>query len=89
MKCPRCEKDGKRSTIGGIRFLPVTDMSTHVHYDEDGRRHWHDPNRHGFLAVCSRGHRLHVIKGNKCQIEGCAFGDEGSIRVIAVQERQP
>lgn len=68
MKCPECVKEGKTSRVyeqGGAS----TAMCTQDFYDEDGRRHHHDPNWHSTSYQCSNGHRWAEKVKHKCWCE--------------------
>jgi len=57
MKCPVCKEEGKRSIVTEGPTM-TTDMYSAPFYDEDGKRHFHDPNRHDTQYTCSEGHRF-------------------------------
>lgn len=77
MKCPECEKEGKRSTVrGGGGFS--TAMGVDTFYDEDGKYHRHDPNYTTMIMTCSNGHEWDAAKPHKCPAEGCDFMSGGS-----------
>ena len=80
MICPACQANGETSqlnVLGGV----TTDMAYYPHYDEQGRYHLHDNNRHYFTWACSRGH-----KGYGKERNACWCGWEGNPGRITVQE---
>ena len=56
MICPQCKKKGEKSKV-----YPGMGTSTLMHcppfYDEDGKYHHHDSNRHTQEYSCSNGHK--------------------------------
>ncbi len=65
MKCPECVALGQRSTVqdhGGS----VTCMGFSSYYDEDGKRHSHDPNTRTMGYSCSNGHRWTERSSGSC-----------------------
>lgn len=65
MICPTCKAEGQRSSV-----TPGITMSTAMHcppfYDEDGKLHTHDSNRHRTDYSCSRGHSWTETKTGTC-----------------------
>ncbi len=56
MKCPECQKKGKRSHVffyGSYTTL----IAAHPYYDEDGNYHANNPNISSASYSCSNGHR--------------------------------
>ena len=65
MKCPDCESEGKTSIVhsgGTVSTLMLNDMF----WDEDGKRHNHDPNWHTASYRCSNGHEWHDRRQREC-----------------------
>lgn len=75
MICEQCKSEGKKSTIiangGGMTTLACT----HDYYDEDGKRHYHDPNYsiHGYQ--CSNGHTWTTRSYSSCW---CGYNKESA-----------
>ncbi len=75
MKCPECEKAGKRSRVyEGLST--VTCMAHQTFWDEGGAWHSHDPNISTQSLRCSEGHTWHVSRKSRCPAEGCSFNAE-------------
>ena len=55
MKCPQCQKEGKRSRVS-VGPSSTTLMSVHSYYDEDGKFFQDDPNITTTSYSCSEGH---------------------------------
>ena len=55
MKCERCVKEGKRSTVR-VEDYTRTLLAVDSYYDEDGFGHSHDPNTSTTTYRCSNGH---------------------------------
>lgn len=70
MKCPECEKEGKKSCvyIGGTF---VTLMSVFSYYDEDGNHHTHNPNTSTTNYSCSNGHKWSDSTEGSIQSSSC------------------
>jgi hypothetical protein len=63
MKCPRCEKDGTRSTVATGATMSTCMGWSHGHYDEDGEWVAHpNPNWHTTAYTCSNGHYFDVVR---------------------------
>lgn len=76
MQCPECVKDSYPSQVraeGVIGAIPGLVTPIDWYYDEDGRRHVHDPNKQIEGYSCSRDHSLRRIVGTKCWC-GWGFG---------------
>lgn len=55
MKCPICQKEGKKSCVyEGI--TTSTCIYCQPYYDEEGKYHVHDLNNHTTSYNCSNGH---------------------------------
>jgi hypothetical protein len=55
MICKECQESGRVSRVferGGV----VTALAHQAYFDEQGRRHSHDPNVHSQSYSCSNGH---------------------------------
>ena len=76
MRCPICVKEGLRSTVQALGAA-TTDMAVHEYWDEDGQRHYHDPNGHGSSYRCSNGHDTSRGGPNLCLVSSCVFGSGG------------
>lgn len=55
MKCSQCVEDGEKSTVTSLGGS-VTLLGWSPYYDEDGKHHAHDPNKHTSAYRCSRSH---------------------------------
>jgi len=50
-----------------------TSMAGQLFWDEDGRRHNHDPNTTTWSFRCSNGHEWSVTQPHNCPVEGCEW----------------
>ncbi len=78
MICPKCKDNGQKSRISGGSGSSTL-MYCPPYYDEEGKYHSHDMNRHSRGYSCSNGHNILVISGNKCP--SCDFGGEDEVTV--------
>lgn len=66
MKCKECEAEGQTSRVydpgGGVS----TAMGVNRYWDEEGKRHVHDPNSFTVSYHCSRGHRWAETTHREC-----------------------
>jgi NAD-dependent SIR2 family protein deacetylase len=65
MRCPQCMAMGQKSTVR-IGAGVVTEMAVRTFYDEEGRYHYHNPNKHSRHLKCSNGHEWTERERNKC-----------------------
>lgn len=65
MKCPECQKEGKKSTVC-VRFGETTLMYCSPFYDEEGNYHYHDINDTTTFYECSRKHAWSEISTGSC-----------------------
>jgi len=79
MICPKCKELGEKSTVYEHGMVS-TCANVNVYYDEDGNRHWHDPNRSTISYSCNRGHNFGFALANKCS--SCDFGNDKDEVVI-------
>jgi hypothetical protein len=78
--CPACQQEGKVSTVTRAGVFS-TAMPATSYYDEQGRPHLHDPNKHSESMRCSNGHVLKRVWTTRCA--SCDFGDEEvEVRII-------
>lgn len=69
MKCPTCVAEGELSEVedrGGARTL----MGFFPFFDDQGRRHSHDPNTTSHDYRCSRGHSWKEEEQTPCPVCG-------------------
>lgn len=71
MKCRECEKEGKTSVLFGGDSCLSTLMCTSSFYDEQGNRHFHDPNGHTYSYRCSNGHSYSETEYSPCPHAEC------------------
>ncbi len=71
--CHECQAAGEKSTVRDLGGS-VTCLGWSAHYDEEGVRHSHDPNRHTSGYECSRGHRWERRWYPRCHC-GFSYGD--------------
>lgn len=66
MKCEQCVSEGKTSRVyeegGGLTTL----LGWSPYYDEDGKKHEHDPNGTVYSYRCSNGHKWSKVYRRKC-----------------------
>jgi len=79
MICPKCKEQERKSTIS-MGLMRSTAMYCPSFYDEEGKFHAHDLNSRSTSYVCSNGHNIIVINGNKCP--SCDFGREDITEVV-------
>lgn len=65
MKCPYCEKEGKKS-ISYCGEKIGTYMGCDSFYDEDGKLHNHDLSIYTNSYCCSNGHKWSETESNEC-----------------------
>lgn len=85
VRCPQCVAAGARSTVrtsGVSRTLACSQE----YWDEDGRYHSHDPNRHTTRWFCSNGHVWAVNSYPVCPSCGWQFKET---QVNIVEPRPP
>lgn len=80
MKCAECEKAGLKSIVNVPNGSFSTCMMEHRFYDEDGRYHFHDPNRRTSEWSCSNGHRWVDVRWSRCPAQGCDWNAENERR---------
>lgn len=57
MKCEQCVAEGKTSRVyGGDSCVSTLMGGGESYYDEDGKRHKHDPNGNTYSYHCSNRH---------------------------------
>lgn len=66
MICPQCKAEGKTSTVNGGDHCCRTAMGYQSYFDEQGKRHTHDPNTSTYSYVCSNGHEWTEKHYGKC-----------------------
>lgn len=65
MICEQCKQDGKTSRVSrGLTY--VTAMGYDQYYDENGKEHFHDPNKRTTSFACSNGHQFEITRIPKC-----------------------
>ena len=76
MICPTCKKEGKKSKV-----YPGMGTSTLLFcppfYDEDGKYHNHDSNRHTTEYSCSNGHKWAEENHGSCW---CGWGKKKEVK---------
>lgn len=87
MKCPVCIEKGLKSNV-----YPGVSMSTLMYcapyYDENGKYHSHDMNRHTTNYNCSHGHTWSESSTGICP--SCDFGkDSKSVTIHNSEEIAP
>lgn len=73
MKCPECVKEGKTSIVLDPGYGVTTAMCVHAYWDEDGKRHVHNPNTRTVHYSCSNGHDWVDSRRGSCW---CGWGKE-------------
>lgn len=81
MKCPTCIAEGKRSQVELVTMVPFTQTiaspsNVRKFWDEDGRKHVHDPTEREELYQCSNSHRWSHKFKNPCPERTCDFNKE-------------
>jgi hypothetical protein len=57
MICPVCKESGLKSTVWDSG-TSSTLLGWMPYFDEEGKKHSHDPNRCSTVYTCSQGHRF-------------------------------
>ena len=71
-RCPDCEKEGKKSRLyvtQGNREIGQPE----IYFDEDERKHVHDPTVNYTVYTCSYGHVNTRKSVGKCTVDGCSW----------------
>jgi hypothetical protein len=82
MICQKCQEEGLKSRVqdlGGTSTL----LGYSSYYDEDGKRHSHDPNTLTNYYKCSNGHEFYVTSKSRCS--NCNYG-AGSEKLTFINE---
>jgi hypothetical protein len=72
-RCPFCNVDGIKSRVN-VGGSMSTAMGANGYYDEEGKYHYHDPNKRSTEYSCSQGHRWIESRSSPCS--HCDFGHE-------------
>ena len=75
MTCKECKATGEKSTVIDAG-TETTCAGWFPYFDEQGRRHSHDPNRHSTRYNCSQGHWWDVTTYARCKAKGCDYGGD-------------
>ena len=84
MKCPKCVELALKSILYTSGGCITTGMCPESYYDEDGKRHWHDPNGSTSTYECSNGHQVSVTTHDPC---GSCDYNKDCYQVIVVREK--
>ena len=76
MKCPFCIKENKKSFLQNLSGF-TTLMCDDSFYDEDGKYHYHDPNKRSNKYSCSNGHQFVLGEYKECW---CGFNKERNLK---------
>lgn len=71
--CPDCSEHRLKSTVRG-GGVTTTLMNGDSYWDENGDRHYHDPNSTLRHYACSNGHNFCTVTRPKCPVAGCHYG---------------
>lgn len=74
--CPTCRQENETSQVEELGAT-TTLLGFFAHYDENGVRHSHDPNKITIAYRCTRGHAWQVDGLRPCPSAGCSYGKEG------------
>lgn len=77
VRCPFCVEANERSRVGYEDATATTLLPVEQFFDEDGRRHVHDPNWRTTAYSCSRGHNWTEARRGGCQ----ACGEEPEVEI--------
>ena len=69
-RCPDCKKEGKKSILH-VKAGNFERGQPEIYFDEDERRHVHDPSVNYTVYTCSNGHENTRKSVGKCTAEGC------------------
>ena len=69
LKCPECIAAGERSTVRSASTVRHHAGTVEVYWDEEGRKHVHDPNETTVRFRCSKGHEFDQTHKQPCP--GC------------------
>lgn len=86
MRCPECEKTGKRSTVTQGHGVTLPMGPGNAFWDEDDVYHFHDLSTTAWHYSCSEGHEFTCRASNKCPAVGCSFGAEAA--GVATEQQQ-
>ena len=67
--CPECQKAGKKSKVFYEGSSRTGLAGGRFFWDEDGKRHSHDPNTTTHAFRCSNGHNWTEKQKHKCWCE--------------------
>jgi hypothetical protein len=80
VKCPKCVEEGVKSRVRLDSYSTSTLMCDHSFYDEDGKYHYHDPNKRSQGARCSNGHSFYITTTPGCG--ACGKKDEVEVQYV-------
>jgi hypothetical protein len=79
MKCPACVEEGKTSKLPSPSYFSSTSMGFDDYWDEEGKRHHHDPNSSWTNMTCTQGHTLFYHLESHCP--NCDFNSHNKTRL--------
>lgn len=68
MKCPECLVLRQKSKVKPLPVCVNQDLKADRFYDENRRRHFHDPNVRKQYFSCTRGHQWFELRVSECPV---------------------